>query len=112
MGNKLGNRSMRILALSMSRFILHNSLLNPRRNQKRGDANTQTPEVEGDGFPIAREFGIGQVIAGRDTHGRGDMVGETTVLIEGKNEEGILPLRGRAEGLVDGFHERLAHVYG
>lgn len=38
------------------------------------------------------------------------MISETAVLVEGDDEEGFVPLRGFAEGLVDSSHEVLAHV--
>jgi len=43
---------------------------------------------------------------------RGDVVGEAAVLVKGQDEEGLVPLRAGAQGLVDLLDERLAVVDG
>lgn len=96
LGNKLQNRSMRELILPRERPILHHALPDVRRNQQRRHADTEPIKAERILFPIVGFLGVSQVIAGWDTGGRGHVVCETSVLVPGENEEGLVPLRRAA----------------
>lgn len=76
-------------------------------DQPGGHAAAETVEVEGVGAAVGGGLGVGLVVRA-DGKGVGDVVEETTGLVVGHEQEGLLPLGGGAEGVVDLLDEDLA----
>jgi len=101
-----------VLARLADGLIHDNTLADPGRDQEGGYPRTETLEVERHRLAVRGVLGVGEVVTRGDVDGGGDVVGETAVLVEGQNEEGLVPLRGGAEGLVDALDEALPHGDG
>lgn len=76
-------------------------------DQPGGHTATEAVELEGVLVAVGGGLGVGLVV-GADGQRGGDVVGETTSLIVGDQEEGLLPLRTGADSVVDLLDEDLA----
>lgn len=85
---------MRVLAALVTALVLHNALAHPRRDDEGRHADAQAGEVERDVLAVGGLLGVGEAVTRGDVFGRRDVVREATVLVEGKDEEGRVPLRG------------------
>lgn len=95
------------VAVGVHALLLDNALADPRRDQQSGHATTQTVEFERVVATCRHLLGVGEVVRARGEW-RGNVVVETAGLIEGQDEQGLVPLRARAEGLVDVLNEGFA----
>lgn len=77
-----------------------------RRQQPGRDTTTQTVEAESVLAAVISFLGVGLVVRADGKRGR-NMVVESTCLIEGDEEKGLLPLRAGADGIVDLLQENL-----
>lgn len=77
------------------------------RHQPGGHAATKTVEVESVLAAVGGGLSVGLVV-GTDSERGSDVVEETTGLIVGNEQEGLLPLRAGAESIVDLLDEDLA----
>jgi hypothetical protein len=95
------------LALVVGTLLLNIALANPGRDKESGNTTTQTVELESVLLTVGCLFSVGQVI-GASSQGRGNVVVETTALIESQDEESLLPLGAGTKRLVDLLDEGLA----
>ena len=86
---------------------LDNALLNPGRNKQGRNTAAETVEFEGVVSSRWNFLGVSEVIRSRCQWWR-NVVVETTCLIVGQDEEGLVPLGTGAEGIVDVFDEGFA----
>lgn len=77
-----------------------------RREQPGRDTATETVEAESVRAAIVGLLGVGLVVRA-DGKGRGNVIEESTSLIEGDEEKGLVPLRTGADGVVDLLDEHL-----
>lgn len=104
------NRRSRIrngLSIRILTLLLNHSLTNPRRDQNSRDATTETVEGESVFLAVGRSLGVCEVIGSNSERGR-DVIVETTRLVEGEDEEGLVPLGRGTEGIVDVLDEDFA----
>lgn len=94
------------------RAVLHQTLAHPGGDEDGGHPDTQTVKGKGERLAIASGAGVGKVVTSRNILRRRDVVRETTVLVEGEDEQRLVPLGTVAHGLVDALDEALAHVDG
>jgi len=102
------DRSVRILSTIVDTLVLNNPLSNPWRDEKSGNTNTKTLEVEGDVLSILCSFGVENIVARGNVDGRGNMVSKSAVLVERQDEESRLPLRRVSDCFVNTLDEVLA----
>ena len=95
------------LATVVSTLLLNIALADPRRDEKSGDTATQTVELKSVLLAVGGFLGVGQVVRASGQGGR-NVVVEATALVEGEDEEGLLPLGAGTERLVDLLDEGLA----
>jgi hypothetical protein len=95
------------LAKAVDTELLNFTLGDPWRDEESRHAATKTVELVGILFAICRGLGIREVIGAGGKWGR-NMVVEATGLIEGKNEQSILPLWTSTERLIDFLEESLS----
>lgn len=76
-------------------------------NEPSGHTATKTVEFQGVGAAILGLLGVGLVI-GADGQGGSDVVVESTGLVEGDQQQGLLPLGTGADGIVDLLEQDLA----
>lgn len=95
------------LAVSILTLLLDLCLGNPGGDQQGRDATTQTVKGEGVVFATGGAESKGQVIR-PGSERSGDVVVEATALVEGQDEEGLLPLGTGAQSIVDLLDESLA----
>lgn len=88
----------------VSTVALNVTLGGVRREQPSGDTTTETVEAESVRAAIIRGLSVGLVIGANGQRGS-DVVEESTGLVEGDKEEGLLPLRASADGIVDLLQE-------
>lgn len=96
----------RLAGDGVSTVALNVTLGGVRREQPGGDTTTETVEAESVRAAIMRGLGVGLVIGANGKRGS-DVVEESTSLVEGDKEEGFLPLRASADGIVDLLQENL-----
>lgn len=101
------DRSVAVLSAVIVSLVLHNTLANPWGDEEGGNADTQTLEVEGDVLSIMGYLGVGEVVTSRYVDWRWNVVGETSVLVKGQDEESVLPLWRVANRLVNALDEAL-----
>lgn len=77
------------------------------RDQPGGHTATQTVEVERVRAAVLGGLGVGLVVRA-DGKRRSNVVKETTCLIEGDEQESLVPLGAGAQGVVDLLHKNLA----
>ena len=94
------------LAVRVRAFLLDLPLADPRRDQQGRDPPAKTIELERVLAAVRRILSVGQVIRS-DGQRRRDVVVETTSLIEGENEESLIPLRAGPECIVHILDEGL-----
>jgi len=103
------NTGVSVLATVVATLFLDKTLSNPWGDEKGWDTNSQAGEVKGHVETVRCNLGVEDVVTSGDVNWGWDVVGETTVLIKGKNEEGFIPLWRVADCLVDsldkGFSE-------
>jgi len=85
---------MRVLAVQVTALVICNALAHPRRDGEGRHADAQAGEVERDILAVGGLLSVGEAVTRRDVFGRRDVVREATVFVEGKDEEGRVPLRG------------------
>lgn len=102
------NTSVGILPTKVLTLVLNETLAHPWRDQHGWHTNAQAVKGECDVLSVLRRFGVGEVVACRNPHGRRDVVAEAAVLVKGQNEERGVPLRRVADGLIDALDEGLA----
>lgn len=90
----------------VSTVALNVTLGGVRREQPGGDTTTETVEAKSVGAAIMRGLGVGLVV-GADGKRGSDVVEESTGLVEGDKEKGLLPLGASADGIVDLLQENL-----
>lgn len=90
---KVQNTSVGVLATKVLALVLNKTLAHPRRDQHGRHTDTQPVKGKSNVLSILCLFGIGEVVTCRHTHGRGDVVSETAVLVKGEDEERGVPLR-------------------
>lgn len=104
------NRRRRVrdrLAVVVGALLLNSALADPGGDKEGGDTATETVEGEGIVLAVGGLEGESEVIGAGGQRGR-HVVVETAALIEGEDEEGVVPLRACAEGVVNGLDEVLA----
>jgi len=106
--HELQNRSMSILAAVVDPLLLNPTLANPRTDDQGRDTDTKTLEIERDVASIGCLFGVGEIVTRWDIDGWWDVVTKSSVLVEGQDEEGFVPLRGVADCLIDSLNKLLA----
>jgi hypothetical protein len=74
--------------------LLNKSLANPGGDEKSGNTASQAVELVGILFSICGFLGVGKII-GTGCKRRGDVIVESTGLVESENEKSFLPLRAR-----------------
>lgn len=103
------NRRRRVrdrLAVGVGALLLNNALADPRRDKEGRDTAAETVKWEGIVIAIGGLEGESKVVGAGGQRGR-DVVVETTALVEGEEEEGVVPLRACVEGVVNGLDEGL-----
>ena len=103
---------VRVGATLVLTFVLNDTLTNPRRQQNGRDTNTETSEVKGGVLSVMSQFSVGQAIASRNIDRRSNVVSETATLIEGDDEESLVPLRSIAKSFVQSLDEVFAFADG
>lgn len=86
--------------------LLDVSLLTVRGDNPGRHAATQTVEVKSVFLTVLRSLSVGQVVRADGERGR-DMVVEATGLVVGNEEQGLVPLRALANGIIDLLDEDL-----
>jgi hypothetical protein len=104
------NTGVRVGATLVLTFVLNDTLANPRRQENSRNTNTKTSEVKGGVLSVMSQFSVGQAITGRNIDRREDVIGKTATLVEGKNKEGLVPLRSSAKGFVNALEETLTQA--
>lgn len=95
------------LAMVVGTLLLNVALVDPGRDEESGDTTTQTVEFKSVLFAVGSLLGVGQVVRASGQGGR-NVVVETTALVEGEDEESLLPLGAGTERFVDLLDESLA----
>jgi hypothetical protein len=91
-------------------FVFNNTFANPVGHQDGRNTNTETSEVKSGILSVMSGFSVGQGITSRDIVRRSNVISETATLIEGKDEESLIPLRSTTESLIDTLDEVLTHA--
>lgn len=99
---------MSIFTAVVLSLLLDDTLLDPWRDQERGDSHTEPRKIERDVLLVRRGLGVCDIIAGGDIDGSGNMIAKSTMLVESKDEECLIPLRRGAESFVDFLDEKLS----
>jgi hypothetical protein len=105
---KAEDGSMRVLSSIVGTLVLNETGADPWGNEKGRDSDTKTLEVEGSVLAIVSNLGVCDVVASWDTGWGRDVIAETSVLVKGQDEKGLLPLGTVADGLVDPLDEVLS----
>lgn len=103
------NRRRRVrdrLPVVVGALLLNSTLADPGGDKEGGDTATETVEGEGVVLAVGGLESESEVV-GAGGQRRRDVVVETTALVEGKDEESVVPLWACAEGVVDGLDEVL-----
>jgi hypothetical protein len=95
------SRDRAVAVLVLGRLVLNNNVADPAAHEDGGDTDTKALEVEGVRLIVWGNVGVGQVITGWDANRRRNMVTEATVLVEGKDEESLVPLLGTTDSFVN-----------
>ena len=102
------DRGVGVLSTFVASLVLDGALFNPWGDKYRRHADTQALEVEGDVLSIRGLLGVADVVTSWHVDGGRNVISESSVLIEGQDEQGVLPLGGVADSLVDVLDEELA----
>lgn len=84
----------------VSTEVLNPALGGVRRNEPSGQTATETVKAEGVDAAVLGGLSVGLVVRADGKRGS-DVVEETAGLVEGDQEQGLVPLGSRAEGVVD-----------
>lgn len=95
-GQKREDRGVCVDTTAVLSLVLNKAFCYPWGDEVGRDTDTETRKVECDGFAVERGLGVGDAVARRNILGGRNVVRETAVLVEGEDEEGLLPLRGSA----------------
>lgn len=90
----------RLASGGVNTVVLDVTLGSVGRNEPSGHTATETVELESVAGAIGGLLGVGLVV-GADGQGGSDVVVETTCLVEGDQQQGLLPLGTGADGIVD-----------
>jgi len=102
-----GSRVCDALSGAVSTELLDLAGINPGGDKPGWDTATKTVELEGVARAVRCGCGVGEVIGARCKWWR-DVVGEASCLVEGDDEQGVLPLGAVTERIVDLFQEHFA----
>lgn len=97
----------RLASSGVSTEVLDVTRRSVGRNEPSRHTATETVELQSVGATILAGLGVSLVI-GADSQGGSDVVVETTCLVEGDQEQGLVPLGAGADGIVDLLQEDLA----
>lgn len=73
---------MSILPPIIAALLLNHSLAHLRRDKECWDPHTETREVECHSLPIGGDLGVCDVVSSRDIDGRGNVIAESSMLVE------------------------------
>lgn len=96
-----------LLALAVDTELLNVPLRDPRGDDPRWQTASKTVKLEGVLILVRRGDGVSEVVRARCQRRR-HVVVETSGLVKGDDEEGVLPLRAVTEGIVHLLEENLA----
>src|SRR5438034_7228221 len=83
---------VRVCAFMALCLGFNNAFAHPWRDQKCGDSNSQSCEIECNGFAVWCVLSMIQIISSWNLNWRGNVITETAMLVKGENEKCILPL--------------------
>lgn len=95
------------LALGVKALLLHRCLANPWGDEEGWDTTSETVEGESVLLTGRGRSGVGEVV-GRSGKRRRNVVVETTTLVEGQDEQALVPLGACAESVIDAANKLLA----
>jgi hypothetical protein len=87
--------------------MFYNTLTHPRRDQHGRNTNTETTEIKSGVLSISSLLSVSQFIASRNVSRRDDVIAKTATFVKGEDEQGLMPLRGASQSLIDTLDEVL-----